>query len=387
MNKQGYISFCKKYEVDPTDYDAVLETVDELEGMFGDTDGRLQQIREYILNNKVDLSTKNDEVDKSVVGLLEPNIVTVYQMIDGDSTYGKRFMSYDYVKNHGGISMQDYEKVAEVPVEDDVDVNVVLEDAFRYGNTNPEYYANNPKARSISVSDILEYKLVKYYVDSMGFVNLDEETTLTEGKETTPTMLRDDIVEVAKELGLAVKRVGKEWVVKDGDTDVLYLTPRRAKNNYMDRLKIYTVENPSEKAKELYNALKSKGLLEEDRELLAEEGEDEPPYIEKDDKEIPVEDLPETDVDDIEEDEDKTLLDYLQDRIGQQMSVAEFNTILQSLFSRYNDIFIIESDLYNADLDENQELVINDDMEDYIINYDIIDVEAGIIEITDVNVE
>lgn len=297
MNKQGYISFCKKYEVDPTDYDAVLETVDELEGMFGDTDGRLQQIREYILNNKVDLSTKNDEVDKSVVGLLEPNIVTVYQLIDGDSTYGKRFMSYNYVKNHGGISMQDYEKVAEVPVEDNVDVNVVLEDAFRYGNTNPEYYANNPKARSISVSDILEYKLVKYYVDSMGFVNLDEETTLTE-----------------------------------------------------------------------------------DKELLAEKGEDEPPFIEKDEEEIPVEDLPETD-------EDKTLIDYLQDRIGQQITVAEFNTILQSLFSRYNDIFIIESDLYNADLDENQELVINDDMEDYIINYDIIDVEAGIIEITDVNVE
>lgn len=304
MNKQGYINFCKEYEIDPTDYDAVLETIDELEGMFGDTDGRLQQIREYILNNKVDLSTKNDEVDKSVVGLLEPNIVTVYQMIDGDSTYGKRFMSYNYVKNHGGISMQDYEKVAEVPVEDNVDVNVVLEDAFRYGNTNPEYYANNPKARSISVSDILEYKLVKYYVDSMGFVNLDEETTLTE-----------------------------------------------------------------------------------DKELLAEEGEDEPPFIEKDEEEIPVKDLPETDVDDIEEDEDKTLLDYLQDRIGQQMSVAELNTVLQSLFSRYNDIFILESDIYNADLDETQELIINDDMEDYIINYDIIDVEAGIIEITDVNVE
>ena len=304
MDKRSYDSFCKKYEVNPTDYDAVLETVDELEGMFGDANGKLQQVREYILNNKVDLSTKEDTVDKSVVGLLEPNVVTVYQMVDGDSTYGKRFMSYDFVKNHGGVDMKDYVKVAEVPVEDNVDVNVVLENAFRYGNTNPEYYANNPKARSISVSDILEYKLVKYYVDSMGFVNLDKETTLTE-----------------------------------------------------------------------------------DKELLAEEGEDEPPYIEKDDEEIPVEDLPETNVDDIEEDEDKTLLDYLQDRIGQQMSVAELNTVLQSLFSRYNDIFILESDLYNADLDETQELVINDDMEDYIINYDIIDVEAGIIEITDVNVE
>ena len=386
MDKRSYDSFCNKYEIDPTDYEAVLETVDGLEGMFGDTDGKLQQIREYILNNKVDLSTKEDTVDKSVVGLLEPNVVTVYQMVDGDSTYGKRFMSYDFVKNHGGVNMEDYEKVAEVPVEDNVDVNVVLEDVFRYGNTNPEYYANNPKARSISVSDILEYKLVKYYVDSMGFVNLDKETTLTEAKDTTPSMLRNNIIKIAKDLGLTVDHSGKDWVVKDGDTDVLYLTPRRAKNNYMDRLKIYTVENPSEKAKELYNTLKAKGLLEEDKELLAEEGEDEPPFIEKDDEEIPVEDLPETNVDNVE-DEDKTLLDYLQDRIGQQMSVAELNTVLQSFFSRYNDIFILESDIYNADLDETQELIINDDMEDYIINYDIIDVEAGIIEITDVNVE
>lgn len=296
MNKQSYYKFCSKYDLDPTDYDSVLYTIDELEGQFGDKSGKLQQIREYILNNKVDLSTKGDEVDSSVIGLLEPNIVTVYQMIDGDSTYGKRFMSYNYVKNHGGISMQDYEKVAEVPVEEDINVNAVLEDVFRYGNTDPEYYANNPKARSISVSDILEYKLVKYYVDSTGFVNLNEE-----------------------------------------------------------------------------------GLLKEDKELLAEEGEDEPPFIEKDDEEIQVEDLPETD-------EDKTLLDYLQDRIGQQMSVAECNTVLQSLFSRYNDIFIIESDLYNADLDETQELTIWEDEDEYIINYDIIDVDKGIIEITDVNI-
>ena len=303
MNNSSYNSFCKKYDLDPTNFDAVLETTDELEGMFGDKNGILQSVREYILNNKVDLSTKSDKADKSVVGLLEPNVVIVYQMIDGDSTYGKRFMSYNYIKNHGGVDMNNYEKVAEIPVEDNVDINVVLEDAFRYGNTDPEYYANNPKARSISVSDILEYKLVKYYVDSLGFVNLDEETILTE-----------------------------------------------------------------------------------DKELLAEEGEDEPPFIEKDDEEIPVKDLPETDVDDTEEDEDKTLLDYLQDRIGQQMSVAEFNTVLQSLFSRYNDIFILESDIYNADLDETQELIVTDDEDDYVINYDIIDVTGGIIEITDVNI-
>ena len=368
MNKQGYINFCKEYEIDPTDYDAVLETVDELEGMFGDKDGKLQQVREYILNNIVDLATKEDTADKSVVGLLEPNIVNVYQMVDSDTAYGKRFMSYKYVKSHGGINMNDYEKVAEVPVEDNVDVNVVLEDAFRYGNTNPEYYANNPKARSISVSDILEYKLVKYYVDSMGFVNLDEDGKLTEDKE------------LLAEKGEGLVKVLRNPEDKNQRVEIHKLPSGKYQTLYYSDEKSYA--GVYSRFDDLDSAIKQAQKLRPN--YVLEESEDEPKKKKKDDEEMPVEDLPETDVDDIEE---ETLLDALQSRVGQQMSVAEFNTVLQSLFSRYNDIFILESDIYNADLDETQELIINDDMEDYIINYDIIDVEAGIIEITDVNVE
>ena len=88
-----------------------------------------------------------------------------------------------------------------------------------------------------------------------------------------------------------------------------------------------------------------------------------------------------------EEEEGKTLLDYLQDRIGQEMSVGEFNAVLQSLFAQFNKVFLMTSDLYNMDLDENQELVVWDDDDMYTINYDIIDMDKGIIEITDVNVE
>ena len=45
------------------------------------------------------------------------------------------------------------------------------------------------------------------------------------------------------------------------------------------------------------------------------------------------------------------------------------------------------SDLYNMDLDDTQELLVDDDDNTYVINYDIVDMDEGIIVITDVNVE
>ena len=80
-------------------------------------------------------------------------------------------------------------------------------------------------------------------------------------------------------------------------------------------------------------------------------------------------------------------MDLLQDRIGQPLSVGEFNTILQSIFAKYNEVFLLTNDLYDMDPNENQELVIFDDDDMYTINYDIKDIYDGTIEITDVNVE
>ena len=85
--------------------------------------------------------------------------------------------------------------------------------------------------------------------------------------------------------------------------------------------------------------------------------------------------------------ESKTTLDLLQDRIGQPLSVGEFNTILQSIFAKYNEVFLLTNDLYDMDPNENQELVIFDDDDMYTINYDIKDIYDGTIEITDVNIE
>lgn len=87
------------------------------------------------------------------------------------------------------------------------------------------------------------------------------------------------------------------------------------------------------------------------------------------------------------EKEEKTVADLISDRIGEEISVGELNTILQSIFGKYDDIFLLANDLYNADTDELQELIVFDDDEMYTITFEIIDMEEGILSITDVNVE
>ncbi|WP_304393074.1 hypothetical protein [uncultured Clostridium sp.] len=85
--------------------------------------------------------------------------------------------------------------------------------------------------------------------------------------------------------------------------------------------------------------------------------------------------------------EDKTVFDLLQDRIGVPMTVGDLNTALKNIFSKHDEVFLLESMLYNADIDEPQDLVIWDDDDMYTITFDIKDIEEGTIEITDVNLE
>ena len=69
------------------------------------------------------------------------------------------------------------------------------------------------------------------------------------------------------------------------------------------------------------------------------------------------------------------------------MSVGELNTILQSLFGKFNTVFLTYDEFYNQDPDELQELVVWDDDDMYTINYEIKDVLEPMIAITDVNIE
>lgn len=87
------------------------------------------------------------------------------------------------------------------------------------------------------------------------------------------------------------------------------------------------------------------------------------------------------------QEEEETVYDLICDRIGQDITVGELNTILQSIFGKYDEIFLLENNLYNADIDEPQDLIVWDDEDMYTITFNIIDIEEGKIEITDVEVE
>lgn len=90
-----------------------------------------------------------------------------------------------------------------------------------------------------------------------------------------------------------------------------------------------------------------------------------------------------------EEDEeiDNNILDLLQNRIGQNLTVGELNTILQGVLGKYNEVYLLTSDLYNMNPKEPQELVVFDDDDMYTITYNIEDMDNAIIQITDVELD
>ena len=79
------------------------------------------------------------------------------------------------------------------------------------------------------------------------------------------------------------------------------------------------------------------------------------------------------------------LLGVLTKRVGQQFSVGDLNNLLQSIFRQYNKIFILSSDLTNKDLDKTQTITVDDDGVIYEINYDIVDMDSGIVQLVSVN--
>ena len=67
--------------------------------------------------------------------------------------------------------------------------------------------------------------------------------------------------------------------------------------------------------------------------------------------------------------------------------MAELNKLLQNVLGQQNKIFILTSDLSSMDLDKTQHLDVEDDDITYIIDFDIIDMEKGIVELTDITTE
>lgn len=94
-------------------------------------------------------------------------------------------------------------------------------------------------------------------------------------------------------------------------------------------------------------------------------------------------------VEDTEKDEleNKTIYDLLVEREGQVMSVGEFNSLIQSIFAQFNNIFLLQSDLYNVDPEETIDVVVWDDNDMYTITLKIDDIIESTIEIVNVEVE
>ena len=84
---------------------------------------------------------------------------------------------------------------------------------------------------------------------------------------------------------------------------------------------------------------------------------------------------------------DNNILDLLQNRIGKNLTVGELNTILQGVLGKYNEVYLLTSDLYNMNPEEPQELVVFDDDDMYTITYNIEDMDNAIIQITDVELD
>ena len=192
--------------------DKIVKKYDELKKNETDNNKLYNQLSNYAYK---DLHFYNEAIDyfiRDLVGIIKvinkkteavdnENKVLVYQIADVEHC-DYAFMDYAFAKEMG-IDLKDYKKTAEVQVNTDLDgdVNSILELVFSYGNTNQEYYQENPEARSISVSDILEYNGKKYYVDSFGFeevVGIQEDSKEVKTEAEDMTAVKDNI-EKAKE--------------------------------------------------------------------------------------------------------------------------------------------------------------------------------------------
>lgn len=301
-------------------------------------------------------------------------VAEVYQVIR--NRHDVAFMDLDFIKKHNLFDFKNYDKTATIELDDtEANTDAILEEIFMYGNVNELFFENNPEARSISVSDIIKLNDKYYYCNPTGFEDVTEmvsdvkteQKQLTEADTETKTAKFSIRLDVDEDLGLDVDI--KDLIKFQDDKNIVDLKDVNTSNKSGDVIISGTLEYKDIPASELEDKLTNlinKDVLKENNvKVLSVD-------IENEEKEPA---------------EGKTLLDLLQDRIGQPLSVGELNTTLQSLFGQYNKVFLLRGDLYSKDLDETQELEVDDDEDIYIIKYDIVDMDNGIIEITDVDLE
>lgn len=188
----------------------IQEDLDTGDVHLEDLDATMVDIIKKLTNKDV----KTEAVDNEDVLM-----INVYQIQDVENCE-YAFMNYEVAKSKGGPDLKDYKKVAEFGITkalQDRDVETILDMAFTYGNIKDDYFKYNPGARSISVSDILEYNGEKYYVDTTGFEKLDKDVE-TESRYTVYDYADGDTMQDEEEKGLEPS----QFTIYDNEVDDFY---------------------------------------------------------------------------------------------------------------------------------------------------------------------
>lgn len=100
--------------------------------------------------------------------------ISIYQLRE---TRGYGFMGWDFAKDK--FNMNDYQEVLYFTYNEELENEDLLNKIFNDGN-NGKLHNQFPdnRFRSLSVSDIVEVDGIKYYIDSFGFVNLENESEM-----------------------------------------------------------------------------------------------------------------------------------------------------------------------------------------------------------------
>ena len=436
MNKK-LKDFANKYDIDPDDLDEVLYTIDDVEGMFGDQTGELQQLREYIYNellteskedtedivttlNKrrdaiIRLITKyNNFGDVEKVQELEQKLKDVEIDIENYSNPDKPMIMHESINVDGfqnDIELQKYfEKLHTLPDEITLDGKQYKMDM--YGDTQGMNYVIYT-----DVDNDDSYIKVFYTMNEVepghlkGINRITGVSDLREGKQITKsiesktvrmTSTVDSIILQLRQLGMSEEQA--EQTVKAIVNIFKSRSPQiveesKEDEDILDNLSTQTIDKVS---KIIYNMIQKgwdgdinkvkqyyEKVVEENKKLEEDE--------ETDDTGMGIDDQVAKDLslnktsdiysNEDDEQEEKTTFDLLQDRIGEDLNIGEFNTVMQSIFGKYGQTFLLTVDVQNMEPEESEEVVINDDGDIYVITYVLKDLSSLTIEITDVFME
>lgn len=407
--------FAKKYDIDYNDLDEVLFTIDNVEGMFGDDTGELQQLREYIHN---ELLTESEEMGEDIVTTLQKRKNAIIRLITKYSDLGdvEKVTELEQKLKDVNIDIENYSN-PDKPMIMHESINV---DGFQNDVELQKYFQKLHSLPDEITIDGKEYKM-DMYGDTQGinyviYTDVDNDDSYIKVFYTMNEVEPGHFTGVNKITGVSDLRESRcieSKIVRMNNTveglltqlRQLGMTEEQAQKTAESIVSIFKSKSPQivEESKEdedildnlstqtidkvskiVYNMIQ-KGwdgdinkvkqyydkVVEENKKL--EEDEDDN-----------TQDQNVLNVNQEEEQEETTALDLLQDRIGEELSIAELNTILQSIFGKYNQVFLLTVDVQNMEPDESNELVVNDDGDIYVITYILKDVLELTIEITDV---